>query len=204
MFYWRAILYYTKDVFFFDVWSGADKRRLGRAETTCNAGSQRGRFGSHSLFLAAGGLLGQEDCLDVGQDTTLSDGDTGEKLVELLIVPHSELKVTGDDPGFLVVSGSVAGQLEDLSSQVLHDGSQVDWCSGTDSLGVVSLAEESVHSTYGELESRTGRSGFGLGSGFASFTTARHVCLSSLSERFDLLKINCKVELIGPIPPEII
>ena len=141
------------------------------------AGQGRVRF--HSLFLAAGGLLGQKDRLDVRQDTTLGDGDTGEKLVELLIVPHSELKVTGDDPGFLVVSGSVAGQLKDLSSQVLHDGSQVDWCSGTDSFGVVSLAEKSVDTTYGELETRTGRSRFWLGSGFASFTTARHVCLSS-------------------------
>lgn len=152
----------------------------------------------HSLFLAAGGLLGQEDCLDVRQDTTLGDGYTGEKLVELFIVPHSELKVTGDDPGFLVVAGSVAGQLEDLSSQVLHDGSQVDWCSGTDSFGIVSLAEESVDSSYGELETRTGRSGFGLGSGFASFTTARHVCLNSLSERFDFSKIYVKLVLLSP------
>ena len=95
--------------------------------------------------------------------------------------------MTGDDPGFLVVTGSVAGQLEDLSSQVLHDGSQVDWCSGTDSFGVVSLAEESVDTTYGELETRSGRSRFWLGSSFASFATARHVCLSSLNERFDLV-----------------
>ena len=94
--------------------------------------------------------------------------------------------MTGDDPGFLVVTGSVAGQLEDLSSQVLHNGSQVDWCSGTDSFGVVSLAEESVDTTYGELETRSGRSRFWLGSSFASFATARHVCLGSLNERFDL------------------
>ena len=127
-----------------------------------------------SLFLA-GGLLGEEDRLDVGEYTTLGDGDTGEKLVELLIVPHGELEVTGDDPGFLVVAGSVAGKLEDLSSQVLHDCSQVDWCTGTDSLGIVSLAEEPVDTSYGELESSTGRSGLWLGSGFASFTTARHV-----------------------------
>ena len=173
---------YTKDVFFFDVWSGADKRRFFRAGATCNAGFQRGREIPHSLFLAAGGLLGQKDCLDVGQDTTLGDGDTGEKLVELLIVPHSELKVTGDDPGLLVVTGSVAGQLEDLSSQVLHDCGEVDWCSGTNSLSVVALAEESVHSTYGELKSSSGRSGFWLRSGLASFTTSRHVCLSFLSK----------------------
>ena len=116
----------------------------------------RVRSCTHSLFLAAGGLLGQKDCLDVGQDTTLGDGDTGEKLVELLVVPYSKLKMTGDNPGFLVVTGSVAGQLEDLSCEVLHDGSQVDWCSGTDSFSVVSFAEESVDSTDGELKTRTG------------------------------------------------
>jgi hypothetical protein len=66
------------------------------------------------------------------------------------------LKMTGDNPGLLVVTGSVAGQLEDLSCEVLHDGSQVDWCSGTDSFGVVSFAEESVDSTDGELKTRTG------------------------------------------------
>ena len=140
-----------------------------------------------SLFLAAGRLLGEKDSLDVGQDTTLGDGDTCEKLVELLVVPYSELKVTGDDPGLLVVTGSVAGQLEDLSSEVLHDGSQVDRCSSTDSFGVVSLAEESVDTTDGELETRSGRSRFGLGSSFASFATARHVCLVWLNERLDLV-----------------
>jgi hypothetical protein len=36
------------------------------------------------------------------------------------------LQVTRDDAGLLVVTGGVTGQLEDLSGQVLHDGSQVD------------------------------------------------------------------------------
>ena len=32
------------------------------------------------------GLLGQKHSLDVGEDTTLGDGDSGEKLVEFLVV----------------------------------------------------------------------------------------------------------------------
>ena len=115
------------------------------------AGQGRVRF--HSLFLAAGGLLGQKDRLDVRQDTTLGDGDTGEKLVELLIVPHSELKVTGDDPGFLVVSGSVTSQLQDFSRQVLENGSEVHWCSGADAWCVSSFPQKSVNSTNWELKS---------------------------------------------------
>ena len=65
------------------------------------------------LFLL--GLLGEEYCLDVRQDTTLGNGYPGEKLVQLLVVADSQLQMTGDDTCLLVVTGSVASQLEDLS-----------------------------------------------------------------------------------------
>jgi hypothetical protein len=64
--------------------------------------------------------------VDVGQNTTLGDGDVSEKLVQFLIVADGKLEMTGDDTGLLVVTGGVASQLEDFSSQVLKDGSQVD------------------------------------------------------------------------------
>ena len=77
------------------------------------------------------GLLGQEDSLDVGEDTSLGDGDSGEQFVQLLVITDGQLEVTGYDPGLLVVTGSIASQLEDLSSEVLHDGSKVDGSSST-------------------------------------------------------------------------
>ena len=95
-----------------------------------------------SLLLGAGGLLGQKDSLDVGEDTALGDGDSGQQLVQLLVVPDGELEVTGDDPGLLVVPGSVAGQLKDLSREVLHDGGHVDEGDATHVLLVVALPEE--------------------------------------------------------------
>lgn len=64
--------------------------------------------------------------MNVGEDTTLGDGDVTEQLVQLLIVSDGELKMTGDDTGLLVVTGSVTGQLENLSSEVLKDGGEVD------------------------------------------------------------------------------
>jgi hypothetical protein len=64
--------------------------------------------------------------VNIGEDTTLGDGDVAKKLVQLLIVADGELKVTGDDTGLLVVTGSVSGQLEDFSRQVLKNGSEVD------------------------------------------------------------------------------
>ena len=42
------------------------------------------------LSLGLLGLLGEEDGLDVGQDTSLGDGDTGQKLVQLLVVTDGE------------------------------------------------------------------------------------------------------------------
>ena len=46
------------------------------------------------LYLGLGllGLLGEEDSLDVGQDTSLGDGDTGQQLVQLLVVTDGQLE----------------------------------------------------------------------------------------------------------------
>ncbi len=130
-----------------------------------------GRLGLASLL----GLLGQKNGLDVGQATTLGDGHPTEELVQLLVVADGELQVTRDDARLLVVAGSVAGQLENLSGEVFEDGSQVDWGAGTDTLGVVALAEQSVHTANRELKTGAGRPGLGLRARFSTFTTSRHV-----------------------------
>ena len=88
--------------------------------------------GAASLLLA--GLLGEEHGVDVGQDTTLGDGDTGQELAELLIVADSQLDVAGHDAGLLVVAGSVSGQLKNLGGQVLEDSGEVHGGTGTDAL----------------------------------------------------------------------
>jgi hypothetical protein len=64
--------------------------------------------------------------VNVGENTTLGNGDVSEKLVQLLIVADGELKVTGNDTRLLVVTSSVTSQLENLSSEVLEDSSEVD------------------------------------------------------------------------------
>jgi len=95
--------------------------------------------------------------VNVGEDTTLGDGDVSEQLVQLLVVPDGELEMTGDDTGLLVVAGSVTGQLEDFGREVLQDGSEVDGRTGTDTLSVVALAEQTVDTTDGEGETSLGR-----------------------------------------------
>ena len=102
------------------------------------------------------GLLGEKHGLDVGQDTSLGDGDSRQELVQLLVVTDGQLEMTGDDPGLLVVTGSVSCELKNLSSQVFHDCCQVDWGTGSNALGIVSLAKVTVDSADGELQTGTG------------------------------------------------
>lgn len=90
--------------------------------------------------------------MNVGQDTTLSDGDVAEKFVQFLVVTDGELQVTGDDTGLLVVTGSVTSQFENFSSQVFKNSGQVDGSTSTNTLSVVSFTEETVNTTNGELE----------------------------------------------------
>ena len=58
--------------------------------------------------------------MGVGEDTALGDG------CGLLVVADGELHVAGCDAGLLLVAGAVAGELEDLGGEVLHDGREVD------------------------------------------------------------------------------
>ena len=84
------------------------------------------------------GLLGQKNSLDVGEDTSLSNGDSSQELVQFFVITDSQLQVTGDDTGLLVVPGGITSQLQNLGGQVLHDGGKVDGSSGTNTFSVVS------------------------------------------------------------------
>jgi hypothetical protein len=119
-------------------------------------------------------LLGEKNSLDVGEDTTLSNGDTREELVQFLVVSDSELKMTGDDSALLVVSGSVSSQLENFSSEVLHDCSKIDWGTSTNSFSIVSLAEKSMDTTNRELKSGSAGSALCLSLHFSTLSTSRH------------------------------
>ena len=70
-----------------------------------------------------------EECLtlvNIGEDTTLGNGDVSEKLVQLLIVADGKLEMAGNDTRLLVVTGGVAGKFENLSREVLEDCGKVD------------------------------------------------------------------------------
>ena len=60
--------------------------------------------------------------------------------------------MAGHNTGFLVITSGVTSQLENLSSQVLEDGSEVDGGTSTDTLSVVALLQETMDTADGELD----------------------------------------------------
>ncbi len=74
--------------------------------------------------------------MDVWQDTSRGNGNTTKETVELFIVLHGKGDVARDDTRLLVVTSRVSGKFQDLSAQVLQDGSQVHWGTGSHTGGV--------------------------------------------------------------------
>ena len=98
-------------------------------------------------------LLREEHGVDVGEDTARGNGDASEQLVQLLVVADGELDVARDDALLLVVAGSVASKLEDLSGEILEDGSKVHRGTSTDASGIAADAKVAVDAAHWELES---------------------------------------------------
>ena len=119
-------------------------------------------------------LLGQQHCLDVGQNSPLGYGHSAQEPVQLLIVPDGQLEVPRHDATLLVISGSIPGQLQHLSCQVLHHGTHVDRSPRSHALSVVALAEQPMDTSHGELQTSPGGPGLGLALHLASFATSRH------------------------------
>ena len=115
--------------------------------------------------------------MDVWEHTTRSNGHRAKELVELLIVADSELDVAWDDAALLVVAGSVASKLKDLSAEVLEDRSEVHRSASADTGGVASLLEVAAYARNRELKSRLGRLGGRLRAALATaaFSFARHI-----------------------------
>jgi hypothetical protein len=77
------------------------------------------------------GLLGQQDGVDVGQDTSRGNCDISEESVQFFIILYCQGNVTGDDTALLVVSGGVSGEFENFGAKVFEDSSEVDGGTGS-------------------------------------------------------------------------
>jgi len=97
-------------------------------------------------------LAWEQEDVDVWQDSSVGDGGVAHQLVQLFVVSDGELDVSWHNSG-LVVSGGVTGELQNLSCEVFEDGGHVDWGTGSNSLGVSALLQESGDSSDWELKS---------------------------------------------------
>jgi len=122
--------------------------------------------------------------VDVGEDSTTSNGDATEQLVQLLIILDGKGEMTRHDTSLLVVAGGIASKLQDLGTEVLEDGSEVDGSTSTHAGGVLSLAEVTADTTDGELKSSLGRRGGALLLAAASFSFSRHDVVDLVGDEF--------------------
>merc|ERR1719471_898454 len=110
-----------------------------------------------ALIRVSNSLLPDERLVDVGDDAAPGDGGLDQS-VQLLVSSDGELKMSGSDSLHFQIFGSVASQLEDLSSKIFQDSRAVDSSSGSHpSAGKASALEMSVNPSNRELESSPGR-----------------------------------------------
>ena len=112
---------------------------------------------SEECLILLGGLFGEEDGLNVGQNSSLSDSNPTKQFVQLFVVSDGELEVARDDSGLFVVPGGVSGQFEDFGGKILHDGGEIDRSTGTNPGGVVSTSQMAVDTADRELETSPDR-----------------------------------------------
>ena len=121
-------------------------------------------------------LEGDEESVDVGEDTTSGDRGVGEQSVQLIVVADGQLDVSWDNAGLLVVLSGVASELEDLSSEVLKDGSEVHGGTCTNALSIAAVLEETGDSADWELETSLAGSGNWASCARLAFASATFAC----------------------------
>ena len=99
---------------------------------------------------------------DAGKDTSFSDGCVAKELVQFLVVSDGQEDVSGHNSGLLVVLGGISGKFENLGSEILKDGGEVDGGTSADSFSVMGMSEESSNPTDRELKTSPGRLGDSL------------------------------------------
>ena len=135
--------------------------------------------------------------MDVGEHSTLRDGDTAQELVEFLVVPDGELDVARDDAGALVVLGGVSGELEKFGGEVLEDGGEVDGRPCADAPGEASATKVPCHAPHGELESGLGTPGCVLAlASLLSFSFTWHLEFLYLTSLLRNVLINLSKRLV--------
>jgi len=94
-----------------------------------------------TFFLALRRFTWKKFGLDKGNNTALADNNVTQQLVQFFVIADGELEMARDYTLLLVVAGSIASELQNLSGEILQDCSKVDRCPGSDTLSIVSTLE---------------------------------------------------------------
>ena len=115
--------------------------------------------------------------INTSRDSVHADGLTHGRYLNLIDLLQGT-DMAGDDAVLLVVASGVASELEDLRSEVLEDGSEVDGRASSHTLGVLALLQVAGHAAHGELQAGLAAAAHGLGLLAASgaLATACHCC----------------------------
>jgi hypothetical protein len=134
-------------------------------------------------------LLGKKHCMNVWKDSTSSDSDSTQQLVQFFIILDGQGNVAGNDAALLVITGSITSKLKNLSTQVLENSGKVHWCTRPHSSSVFAIAQVASDTANRELETSLGgcRCRLFLTATTLSFSFARHddemLILDSRDER---------------------
>ena len=123
--------------------------------------------------------------MNVGQDTSRRNRDSSQELVKLLIILYGKSNVTRYDTGLLVVTGGIASELEDLSTEVLENGGEVHRGTGTHAGSVLALTKVTSDTTDGKLQTSLGRRRRALLLATASFSFS---CLSLETDSLETIE----------------
>jgi hypothetical protein len=89
---------------------------------------------------------------NVGKDTTSSNGDIAQQLVELFVVLDGKSNVTRHNTTLLVITSGIASKLKNLSTEILEDSGKVDGSVGTHAAcEVLSSTQVTTNTTDREL-----------------------------------------------------
>jgi hypothetical protein len=122
--------------------------------------------------------------VDVRQHTSRRNRNSSQELVQLLVILYGKSNVTRHDTGLLVITGGVASELEDFSAQVLENGGEIHWGTGTHAGSVLALTKVTTDTTDGKLQTGLGRRGRALLLATASFSFS---CLSLGTDTLDTI-----------------
>ena len=138
--------------------------------------------------------------MDVGDHTTSSNGGLDQS-VKFFVAANGQLQVTRGYSLHLKVFASVAGKLENLSGEILKNGSSVDCrCGSNTAVRAHSTFQESVNSANWELKKKLNWLALSTNKSLVAMDTLAHLVVVALTCSPALADLDWGLFLDFPMP----